>query len=160
MNSLFLAGAGVRGIMPSSEMVNNALHSCMTVRLDQHGSPLQVKVLAMTLGERTLLLAALDTLRLYKVHSDRMRQSLARATGVALEDIALCASHSHSTPILEPIGGPCSYFNFVMQQLTEAAVEACPGSTSGTNRPGRHPCCRCFFQPARASPGWWRQIHS
>ena len=124
MNSLFLAGAGVRGIMPSSEMVNNALHSCMTVRLDQQGSPLQVKVLAMTLGERTLLLAALDTLRLYKVHSEQMRQSLAKATGVALEDIALCASHSHSTPILEPIGGPCSYFNFVRQQLTEAAVEA------------------------------------
>src|SRR2546426_5172492 len=124
MNNLFLAGAGVRGIMPSPEMVNNSLHSCMTVRLNEQGSPLQVKVLAMTFAERTLLIAALDTLRLYKVHSDLMRQSLAKATGVALEDIALCASHSHSTPILEPLGGPCPYFNFVMRQLTEAAVEA------------------------------------
>lgn len=125
MNDLFLAGAGVRGITPDSEMVNNSLHSCMTVRLDRQSSPLQVKVLVLTFGNRTLLIAALDTLRLYKVHSDLMRRSLAEATGVPSEDIALCASHSHSTPILEPIGGPCSYFNFVMQQLTEAAVEAC-----------------------------------
>jgi len=124
MDSLFLAGTAVRGIMPSREMVNNSLHSCMTVRLDEQGSPLQVKVLVLTLGERTLLIAALDTLRLHKVHSDLMRRSLAKATGVAMEGIALCASHSHSTPILEPIGGPCSYFNFVMQQLTHAAVEA------------------------------------
>src|SRR2546422_6965785 len=43
MNTPFLAGAGVRGIMPSHEMVNNSLHSCMTVRLDEQGSPLQAK---------------------------------------------------------------------------------------------------------------------
>ena len=65
MDSLFSAGTAERGVMPSREMVNNSLHSCMTVRFDEQGSPLHVKVLALTFDERTLLIVALDTLRLF-----------------------------------------------------------------------------------------------
>src|SRR5438105_4309305 len=37
------AGVRVRSLVPSAELVNNALHSNMTVRFDERGSPLQVK---------------------------------------------------------------------------------------------------------------------
>ena len=52
----FLAGAAVRSMVPTPGMIDNTLHHPMTVRPDEHGSPLRVKALALTFGARRLLL--------------------------------------------------------------------------------------------------------
>jgi len=106
MTADFLAGAATCSIVPPPDIVNNALHSCMTVRFDERGSPLRVKALAMEFGGRDFLIVALDSVGVPTAHAARMRQAISDGTGLRPEDIVLTASHSHSTPFMEPLAGP------------------------------------------------------
>lgn len=124
MNTNLLAGAAARGIVPDPELVTNSLHSNMTVRFDERGSELQVKALALQFGQTQRLLLALDIVYVSNPHAEKMRQALARATGLPEDEIVISASHSHSTPFLEPFDGRQPYFDFVLRRSVEAAEEA------------------------------------
>ena len=120
----FFVGAGSRSIMPTNEMVNNSIHSNMTVRFDELGSPVNTKALALTFGDKSIVLIALDISGIKNSHSESMRKAIAASIGVNPDEIVLSASHSHSTPFLEPMDGPHPYFDFVLKQSVEAAKEA------------------------------------
>lgn len=120
----FLAGAASRSIMPTKEMVNNSIHSNMTVRFDEPGSPVNTKALALTFGDKSFVLIGLDIVAVGNSHSEPMRKAIAASIGVNPDEIILSASHSHSTPFLESMDGAHPYFDFVLQQSIEAAKEA------------------------------------
>lgn len=77
-----LAGAATRSIVPDPDLVNNALHSNMTVRFDERGSELQVKALALKFGDSKRLLLALDIVYLPNPHAEKMRRTISLATGL------------------------------------------------------------------------------
>ena len=120
----FFAGAASRSIMPTKEMVNNSIHSNMTVRFDELGSPLNTKALALTFGDKSFVLIALDIVGVGNSHSDPLRKAIANSIGLDPDEIVISASHSHSTPFIEPMDGPHPYFDFVLRQSVEAAKEA------------------------------------
>jgi hypothetical protein len=124
MNSSLLAGVAARGIVPDPDLVNNSLHSNMTVRFDERGSELRAKALSLQFGRTKRLLLALDIVYVSNPHAERMRQAIARATGLPQDEVVITASHSHSTPFLEPFTGRQPYFDFVLQRSVEAAEEA------------------------------------
>ena len=132
MTSSFLAGAAVRSMVPTPEMIDNTLHHPMTVRPDEHGSPLRVKALALTFGARRLLLVNLDLAGADVVKSGAIREAVAESTGVPAENIVVACTHSHSTPFLEPLDGPRPFFDFVCRRCVQASVEAWQN-----RRPGR-----------------------
>ena len=120
----FQAGAATRDIMPTPEMVNNSLHACMTVRVHETGSPLRVKALALRRGRLTVLIAQLDLISVSRQQAEAMRRRIAEATGIDAERIVICASHTHSSPRMEPLEGPHPFFDFVAGRLLEAAKAA------------------------------------
>lgn len=101
MNEKFLAGADSREMVITSEMVDNTLHPQMTVCLDKQGSSLKVKSLAMAFNKITALLITIDLLFMSSKDSRHLRDKISRVTGVAVENIILSYSHSHSTPVLD-----------------------------------------------------------
>lgn len=119
-----LAGSAVRSIMPTREMVDNTLHYPMTVRLDQEGSPLKVKALALTFDDQQVLLVNLDLCAADIPKSNAIRKAVSKSTGVSFDNILIECTHSHSTPFLEPLDGPRPFFDFVCGQCVEASAEA------------------------------------
>jgi hypothetical protein len=105
-------------------MVDNSLHSNMTVRLDQPGSPLHAKALALKSQAGIQLLVALDHCSLTTAHARALRAAIAAAVAIDVESIVVACSHSHSSPMSEPMGGPQPYFDFIVHQAVDAAVEA------------------------------------
>ena len=77
MAQIFMAGAASGSIMPRPEAVDNSLHPQMTVRLDEVGSPLEVKVLALSLGDRSVVLVVLDAIRIPQPSGDWLREAVA-----------------------------------------------------------------------------------
>lgn len=120
----FRAGAAARSIVPDPAIANNKLHGVMTVRFDERGSELQVKALALSWQGTRRLLLAIDSIVISDAHADALRAAVAKATGVAQEEIVVTASHSHSTPFLEPLDGPAPYFDLVRDRTVAAAQEA------------------------------------
>lgn len=124
MHVKLLAGAAARSIVPDPDLVNNALHSNMTVRFDERGSELQVKALALKFGNSKRLLLALDIVYIPNPHAEKMRRTISLATGLPEDEIVITASHSHSTPFVEAFEGRQPYFEFVLKRSVEAAEEA------------------------------------
>lgn len=125
MSERFTAGVGAGEIMPTKEMADGSQHSVMTVRTDELGCPLWTKALAMSLGDTTVLLVAVDTCVLNQNHCDLMREKIFEQTDVPVDNIVVSCSHSHSTPIAEKLeDGPHPYFDLICERSTEAAVEA------------------------------------
>jgi hypothetical protein len=124
MNPEFYAGAAARNIVPPPEIVNNSLHPNMTVRFDELGSPLQVKALFMRCHEQSWMLLAMDSVGMSWEQAYFIRQGVAEAAGLSMENIVVSASHSHSTPFLEHLTKPHPYLDFVKQQAVDAAIEA------------------------------------
>ncbi len=120
----FLAGAASRSIQPTPEMVNNEIHHNMTVRFDEQGSPLNAKALVLSQGDQHVLLVALDLAVMENVHAEELRKSIAERIGLEREQIIVSASHSHSTPFLEPLDGVHLFFDWVRGQCAEAAEDA------------------------------------
>ena len=98
MSDHFVAGAAVRSIMPTARDFDNALHAPMSIRLDERGSPLAAKVLIMTCRSRSLMLVALDTVRIPGCSADVLRQAIGAACRLPAESIVISCTHSHSTP--------------------------------------------------------------
>ena len=124
MTNAFLAGAAARDIRPTPEIVDNTLHCQMAVRFDAPGSPIQSKVLAVTFGRRSVILVALDLFILQEPHVASLRQAVAATTGLRVEDVVISCSHSHSTPLAEPLDGPHPYFELIQHASVGAAKEA------------------------------------
>ncbi len=123
-DSEFLAGAASRSIQPTAQMVNNEIHHNMTVRFDEQGSPLNAKALVLSQGDQHVLLVALDLVVLGNTHAEVLRNDIAERIGLGRDQIIMSASHSHSTPFLEPLDGPHPFFDMVRGQCIEAAAEA------------------------------------
>ncbi len=124
MNAQFLAGAASGSIMPERDMIDNSIHSCMTVRFDEPGSPLRAKALALSFGERWLILIALDLAVLKNAHVDHIRAAVAEELGLDPKDIVLNCSHSHSTPFAEPLDRPHPFLDLITGRCIETAKEA------------------------------------
>ena len=123
MKTVFRAGAAMRDIMPTREMINNALHHIMSVHTNGLGSPLHTKALALEQGNLKVLLVSLDLIGL----GDRalpLRKGVAKAAGIDVEHIVACCSHTHSSPRVEPMSGPHPYFDLILSRTVEAAKEA------------------------------------
>ena len=112
MNKEFCAGVGVRDITPSSQLVNNTLHPAMTVRARRTWSPLNAKSLALSFGEKARVLVALDLMYMSDPAARAVREAIAAATGLPVEDIVVCCSHSHSTPFIEPLDRPHPFWSW------------------------------------------------
>lgn len=124
MSTAFQAGVAVRNITPTPQLVNNALHSTMRVRTDEYGSPLNVKALALSFQRKTQILVAIDLPHIRDSAAQLIRTLVASATGLAVGDVVLSCSHTHSAPFLDPVDGPRPFLDFVARQATDAAREA------------------------------------
>lgn len=125
MTNQFQAGAAMASIMPQPENIDNTWHSQMSVRFDEVGSALEVKVLALIFGDHCpLLLVNLDTVSIPNSSADNLRQAIAEVTGVQQQDVIISCTHSHSTPFVEDLDRYHSYFDFVKVATLSAAEEA------------------------------------
>lgn len=124
MNATFRAGAASRRIVPGPEMIDNSVHSNMTVRFDEQGSPLWVKALYLEFNGRGRILLSVDSVGATRAQCAVLREAVAHATRTTVDDVVITCSHSHSTPFLEPLNGPHPYIDFVKAQSVEAAIEA------------------------------------
>jgi neutral ceramidase len=124
MNTAFEAGAAVRNITPTPELVNTTLHHAMTVRADECGSPLKAKALALSFGGKSQVLVTLDLPHIRDSAAQLIRGVAASATGLAVDDVVLSCSHTHSAPFLDPVDKPHPFLDFVAGQTADAAREA------------------------------------
>ena len=86
---------------------------------------LLASAMALRCGEKTVLMLAVDNC-LIKTHiADGYRRSIAEATGVAAENIFLCASHTHTGPELgDGYEESKQYTAFLGSRLCDAATLA------------------------------------
>lgn len=86
---------------------------------------LLASAMALRCGEKTVLMIAVDNC-LIKTHiADDYRRSIAEATGVAAENIFLCASHTHTGPELgDGYEDSKQYTAFLGSRLCDAATLA------------------------------------
>ena len=86
---------------------------------------LLASAMALRCGEKTILMIAVDNC-LIKTHiADGYRRSIAEATGVAAENIFLCASHTHTGPELgDGYEDSKQYTAFLGSRLCDAATLA------------------------------------
>ena len=124
MERTFMAGAASGSIMPSPQVVDNSSDPQLGVRLDEVGSPLEVKVLALSLGGRSLILVALDTFTIQQSSADSLRGAVTAATGLARGNVLISCTHSHSTPSIESLDIPHPYLDQVMAATVDAAGRA------------------------------------
>ncbi len=124
MRAEFTAGAAQRLLEVTPDIVDNSLHSCMTVRFDEAGSPMRAKALALSQDETQALLVALDAAFLPREHCTVLRREISAQTAVPLEGIVISCSHSHSTPMAEPLERAHPFFDLIRTQAVAAAAEA------------------------------------
>ena len=110
----FKAGAAMASIMPTPEIIDNTWHPQMAVRFDELGSPLFVKVLALSFDDRCeLVLVNLDTISIPRTSGDNLRQAIADSLGIRPQDVIISCTHSHSTPFVEDLRREHPYFDHV-----------------------------------------------
>jgi neutral ceramidase len=123
----FLAGVAVRNITPTREIIARDSGRAMTVRFDEQGSPMKAKALALSFRRKPRMLVALDLPGIKNRATQVLREAIAVATGLAIDDIVISCSHTHSTPFIEePFDKdkPHPFLDLVTRQATAAAVEA------------------------------------
>jgi hypothetical protein len=120
---MFRAGAALREIMPTADMVDNSLQNIMAVRVNETGSTLHTKALALEQGSLKVLLVSLDVINVDR-HCPALQQAIAAATGFDVDHIVICATHTHSSPRLGPLDPPHPFLDFVLARSVEAAREA------------------------------------
>lgn len=95
--STLLAGAARRNVTPTGSP-RLAGHASRTTASQGIASPLAVRVLAVSDGSRTVLLAVADALWWPPEASDAIRARVARSLGLEEAAVILHATHSHSAP--------------------------------------------------------------
>ena len=125
MSVPFQAGTAVRSIQPTLDDIDNTLHSLMTVRFDETGSPLQVKALACEMGQRRGLLVVFDLCAITMRHVSLIKTAIGEATGLHAGEIIVQATHSHSAPFLEDLDQKAHpFFDLVRHRAAEVAADA------------------------------------
>lgn len=127
MNSPFLAGAARQSIMPTPELIRQSPDCFPCTRKGEEGSPLQVKALAMSFGAQRWLHVSLDLCVLMNWNFDLIRETIARDTGLALNEIVVTITHSHSAPYVTSRDATDPYFDFIRRQSALAALAAWRG---------------------------------
>lgn len=86
---------------------------------------LLASAMALKCGEKTVLMIAVDNCLINTPIADGYRQQIAEATGVAAENIFLCASHTHTGPELgDAFEDSKQYTAFLGSRLCDAAALA------------------------------------
>lgn len=80
---------------------------------------LEVNALAVSDGESTAVLLALDSMSIKKTVIDPVRQEIAKATGLPLEAVYVHTTHTHLAPTFEK-----DYAAFMTHRLADCAVNA------------------------------------
>ena len=124
MSSPFLAGAARQSIMPTPELMAQSPGCFPCTRKGEEGSPLQVKALAMSCGVQRWLHVSLDLCVLMNWNYDLIRDTIARDTGLALNEIVVAITHSHSAPYVTTRDAADPYVDFIRRRTVEAAVAA------------------------------------
>lgn len=124
MNSPFLAGAARQSIVPTPELMAQSPGCFPCTRKGEEGSPLQVKALALSCGDQRWLHVSLDLCVLMNWNYERVRETIARDTGLALNEIVVAITHSHSAPYVTTRDAADPYFDFIRRQSAAAAVAA------------------------------------
>ena len=94
--------------------------------------PLAARIAAFETGGVPLLIIALDALGVTEETAHHFRERIAQKTAVPQEHIMLCASHSHSAPVLVLGGATESWTTWVLDQLCDAVP-----ATWAERRPAR-----------------------
>lgn len=124
MSATFKAGVAVRNITPTRKLLDNSSHPTMTVRMDEFGSPLNVKALALCFDGKSQILLAYDLANMRDSAANLIRNVVAGATGLTVNDVVLSCSHTHSAPMLDPVEEPHPFLDYVIRCSIAAATEA------------------------------------
>ncbi len=115
--SMLLGGFGGAGKLPRmSEGVLNRLYITCVAMTDPAGA--------------TLLLMSCDTQAIGTTEAYQLRKSISQATGVDQKNIALSATHSHSTPVVS--NSYPEFFNGAVQAAKEAMADRCDATMEYT----------------------------
>lgn len=91
-------------------------------------APLSARALALRQGDATAVIVSADVLNFDREQECRIRAKIAAATGVPVEGVVLCATHTHCGPRVADIVMPgerdMAYLEWVEAQLVAVAGEA------------------------------------
>ena len=125
--SAFSAGAASVEVSVTPNVVDNSLHSTMSVRFDEKGSLLFAKALAMKMDSTEVLLISLDQMNIPGEHLADLKGTISRTVDLNPDSIIISATHSHSAPHFEPLGdseGSHPYYALVRECARRAAERA------------------------------------
>lgn len=140
------AATGRRGINPPPDIAHGGWGAQKHEQAEGIDLDLWATALALSDGRTTALILDVDIQILTNERADQIRDAVSRATGVPIEHIRACATHTHSGPVpykswIEKgyeLVGP--WFEGVAQGCAEAAVEAIAGLRPVVVRAGCGDC--------------------
>lgn len=143
---LLSAGTGRRCTNPPPNIAHGGWGAQKHERAEGIDLDLWVTALALSDGATTALILDVDIQILTNERADQIRAAVSAATGVPVENIRACATHTHSGPVpykswIEKgydLVGP--WFDDLARWSAEAAVEAMAGLRPVTVRAGRGEC--------------------
>ncbi len=91
--------------------------------------PLYINAVALTSGEETVILVALDVLGIYDTVADRMRAMISERTGVPTDHIMVAGLHQHTSFVLHPdrecmLENDLGFYGVLLRKVADAAVMA------------------------------------
>ena len=143
---LLSAGTGRRCANPPPNIAHGSWGAQKHERAEGIDLDLWVTALAISDGATTALILDVDIQILTNERADQIRAAVSAATGVPVENIRACATHTHSGPVpykswIEKgyeLVGP--WFDDLARWSAEAAVEAMAGLRPVQVRAGRGEC--------------------
>jgi hypothetical protein len=123
-----LAGYGERVITPPLGLDLSGYGFYLDRKAASVLDDLKVRVLGLTSGGRTLVLAACDLIGFTVEFSDAVRTDVAAALRVPLSHVLLACTHTHSGPATQPLPGlgemDPAFMNVVRKRIRGAADDA------------------------------------
>jgi Neutral/alkaline non-lysosomal ceramidase, N-terminal len=141
-----LAGTGRRCINPPPNIAHGGWGAQKHEQAEGIDLDLWVTALALSDGGTTVIVLDLDIQILTNQRADEIRQAVSKATGVPVQNIRACATHTHSGPVpyqswiekgFEMVG---PWFEKVARWSAEAATEALAALKLVEVRIGRGEC--------------------
>src|SRR5437868_218917 len=99
LRSELLAGTGRRCINPPPNIAHGGWGAQKHEQAEGIDLDFWVTALALAEGSATAVVLDIDIQILTNERADQMRQAVSKATGVQLENIRACATHTHSGPV-------------------------------------------------------------
>lgn len=129
-NRSLLAGEGVVDITPPLDIEMGGFHRKpgSERRIKGIRQSTAVRALVLSLGDTQVAICSLDIAAIGREMADRIRNEVAAKTGIAAQNVRLCATHTHSMPAfcyLRQWGAiPVEYMRTVEKRTVDAVVQA------------------------------------